>query len=36
MYKISQFSKITGLTVKVLRYYDEENLLKPFYRNEEN
>ncbi|MFQ9923268.1 MAG: MerR family transcriptional regulator [Beduini sp.] len=36
MYKISQFSKITGLTVKALRYYDEENLLKPSYRNEEN
>lgn len=36
MYKISQFSKITGLTVKALRYYDEENLLKPSYRNKEN
>lgn len=36
MYKISQFSKITGLTVKALRYYDEENILKPSYRNEEN
>lgn len=24
MYQISQFSKISGLTVKALRYYDEE------------
>ncbi|KJS21723.1 MAG: MerR family transcriptional regulator [Clostridiaceae bacterium BRH_c20a] len=29
MYKISEFSKITNLTVKALRYYDEQNLLKP-------
>ena len=36
MYKISQFSKITGLTVKALRYYDEANILKPSFRNEEN
>ncbi|WP_406788989.1 MerR family DNA-binding transcriptional regulator [Clostridium neuense] len=25
MYKIGEFSKIAGLTVKILRYYDEEN-----------
>lgn len=36
MYKIGEFSKITNLTVKTLRYYDEENILKPSYRNEEN
>lgn len=36
MYKIGEFSKITGLTVKTLRYYDEENIIKPSYRNEEN
>lgn len=36
MYRISQFSKISGLTVKALRYYDEENILKPSFRNEEN
>lgn len=36
MYKIGEFSKITKLTVKTLRYYDEENILKPSYRNEEN
>lgn len=36
MYKIGEFSKITNMTVKALRYYDEENILKPSYRNEEN
>lgn len=36
MYKIGDFSKITNLSVKALRYYDEENILKPSYRNEEN
>jgi DNA-binding transcriptional MerR regulator len=36
MYKISDFSKITRLTVKALRYYDEENLLTPSFRDEEN
>lgn len=29
MYKIGEFSKITSLTVKTLRYYDEEGILKP-------
>jgi len=29
MYKIGEFSKITNLTIKALRYYDEINLLKP-------
>lgn len=32
MYKISEFSKITRLTVKSLRYYDEEGILKPSCR----
>jgi DNA-binding transcriptional MerR regulator len=36
MYKISDFSKITNLTIKALRYYDEENILTPSYRNNEN
>lgn len=36
MYKISQFSKISGLTIKALRYYDDVNILKPSFRNEEN
>jgi DNA-binding transcriptional MerR regulator len=34
MYKISEFSKITKLTVKALRYYDEQDILKPSYRAE--
>ena len=29
MYKIGEFSMITGLTVKSLRYYHEESLLIP-------
>ena len=36
MYKISQFSIISGLTVKALRYYDEADILKPSLRNVEN
>lgn len=28
MYTIGEFSKITNLTLKALRYYDEENILK--------
>lgn len=36
MYKISDFSRITNLTVKALRYYDEEGMLTPSYRNDEN
>ncbi|MGC7869973.1 MerR family transcriptional regulator [Desulfosporosinus sp. SYSU MS00001] len=34
IYKIGEFSKITNLTVKTLRYYDEQNILKPSYRAE--
>lgn len=36
MYRIGDFSKITELTVKALRYYDEEGILKPSYRDGEN
>jgi len=36
MYKISDFSKITKLTIKALRYYDGQNILTPSYRDEEN
>ncbi len=36
MYKISDFSKITKLTVKALRYYDEEGILTPSHRDENN
>lgn len=35
MYIISQFSKISGLTTKALRYYDEQNILKPSYRDKD-
>ena len=35
MYKISDFSKITKLSVKALRYYDEEKILEPSYRDKE-
>lgn len=35
MYQISQFSKISGLTVKALRYYDKQNILKPSYRDKD-
>lgn len=34
MYKIGEFSKITNLTVKALRYYDEQGILKPSCRGE--
>ncbi len=33
MYKISDFSKITSLSVKALRYYDEEQILTPSHRD---
>lgn len=36
MYKIGEFSKITKLSVKTLRYYDNEKILTPSFRNEEN
>ena len=35
MYKISDFSKITNLSVKALRYYDEEKILVPSHRDRE-
>lgn len=34
MYQIGEFSKITNLTIKALRYYDEQEILKPSYRGE--
>jgi DNA-binding transcriptional MerR regulator len=34
MYKIGEFSKITNLTVKALRYYDEQKILQPSCRAE--
>lgn len=36
MYKISQFSKLSGLTAKTLRYYDDEGILQPSCRNTAN
>ena len=36
MYKIGEFSRITSLTVKALRYYDDEGILNPSYRDEQN
>lgn len=34
MYTIGEFSRITGLTVKALRYYDEQDILKPSARGD--
>lgn len=36
MYKIGEFSRITSLTVKTLRYYDEAGILTPSSRDEES
>lgn len=30
---IKEFSKITGITVRALQYYDEENILKPHHKS---
>ncbi len=29
MFKIGDFSKLTHVSIRMLRYYDEQNLLKP-------
>ncbi|MHC5228127.1 MerR family transcriptional regulator [Enterococcus sp. LJL99] len=34
MYKINEFSRITGLPPSTLRYYDREGMLRPSYRDE--
>ena len=31
MYKIGEFSSLSKATIKTLRYYEKENLLKPVY-----
>ena len=36
MYRIGLFSKINKVTIKTLRYYDEVDLLKPAFVDEEN
>lgn len=35
-YTIGELSKLTGISVTALRYYDRENVLRPEIRNEEN
>lgn len=36
MYKIGEFSRITNLSIKTLRYYDKEGILVPAKRGEES
>jgi DNA-binding transcriptional MerR regulator len=36
MYSIGEFSKITGLSVKTLRFYQEQGLLEPTYVDEQS
>ena len=36
LYKIGMFANLNHVTVKALRYYDEQNLLKPVYVDREN
>ena len=35
-FRIGQISDITGISVKMLRYYDKINLCKPSYIDEDN
>ena len=35
-YRIGMFANMNHVTIKTLRYYDEQNLLKPVYVDEEN
>jgi len=36
MYKIKEFSKLTNVPIKTLRYYDEIDLFKPEYVDKNN
>ena len=36
MYKIGEFSTLSKTTIKTLRYYEKEGLLKPSYINQDN
>lgn len=36
LYKIGMFANMNRVTIKTLRYYDEQNLIKPVYVDEEN
>ena len=36
MYKIGDFSKMSKVTIKALRYYEKEGLIVPAYIDENN
>ena len=36
LYKIGMFANMNRVTIKTLRYYDEQNLIKPVYVDEKN
>lgn len=36
IYKIGMFAAMNRVTIKTLRHYDEQGLLKPFYVEEDN
>ena len=36
LYKIGMFANMNRVTIKTLRYYDEQKLLVPVYVDEEN
>ena len=36
MFKIGEFSTLSKTTIKTLRYYEKEGLLKPSYINQDN
>ena len=36
LYKIGMFANMNRVTIKTLRYYDEQNLIKPVYVDKEN
>ncbi|MFE0558831.1 MerR family DNA-binding transcriptional regulator [Paenibacillus sp. NPDC058910] len=36
MMKISAFAKVSGISIKTLRYYDELGLLKPAHVDEQS
>ena len=35
LYKIGMFANMNRVTIKTLRYYDEQNLIKPTYVDEQ-
>lgn len=36
MFKIGEFSKITQVSIRMLRYYDEQKLLEPCFIDDSN